>query len=139
MADTPPSNPDQPTPANTEIGVDRWVSEADERRDRGGLGGRIQRLWGGLPPSGKLALLTPAIFLPFLPLSEATIYNYGLFIHMTRSSRSVSTSSSALRGCSTSVTSRSSASAPTPTHFSRGPITRRGTSTRTTGQPSTRS
>src|SRR6476660_68995 len=80
MADTPPPTPDQPTPANTEIGVDRWVSEADERRDRGGLGGRIQRLWGGLPPSGKLALLTPAIFLPFLPLSEATIYNYGLFI-----------------------------------------------------------
>ena len=27
-----------------------------------------------------MALLTPAIFLPFLPLSEATIYNYGLFI-----------------------------------------------------------
>src|SRR6476469_2973403 len=80
MADTPPPTPDQPTPANTEIGVDRWVSEADERRDSGGLGGRIQRLWGGLPPSGKLALLTPAIFLPFLPLSEATIYTSGLFI-----------------------------------------------------------
>src|SRR6478752_3683273 len=80
MADTTPPNPDQPASQGTEIGVDRWVSEADERRERGGLGGRIQRLWGGLPPSGKLALLTPAIFLPFLPLSEATIYNYGLFI-----------------------------------------------------------
>jgi branched-chain amino acid transport system permease protein len=80
MADTPPPTPDPRAPANTEIGVDRWVSEADERRERGGLGGRIQRLWGGLPPSGKLALLTPAIFLPFLPVSDATVYNYGLFI-----------------------------------------------------------
>src|SRR5436305_1578009 len=79
MADTPPT-PEPPAPPSSQIGVDRWVSEADERRERGGLGGRIQRLWGGLPPSGKLALLTPAIFLPFLPLSEATIYNYGLFI-----------------------------------------------------------
>src|SRR3954454_2869636 len=81
MADTSPPTPDPPNPANTEIGVDRWVSEADERREQGrGLGGRIQRVWGGLPPSGKLALLTPAILLPFLPLSEANIYNYGLFI-----------------------------------------------------------
>src|SRR3954451_18935750 len=79
MADTPPT-PEPPAPGSTQIGVDRWVSEADERHERRGFGGRIQRLWGGLPPSGKLALLTPAIFLPFLPLSEATIYNYGLFI-----------------------------------------------------------
>src|SRR5437764_5199658 len=80
MADTPPPTPDPSAPASTEIGVDRWVSEADERRERGGLGGRIQRLWGVLPPSGKLALLTPAIMVPFLPLSEANVYNYGLFI-----------------------------------------------------------
>ncbi len=79
MADTPPT-PEPPAPPSTQIGVDRWVSEADERHERRGLGGRIQRLWGGLPPSGKLALLTPAIFFPFLPLREATLYNYGLFI-----------------------------------------------------------
>src|SRR4051795_306212 len=79
MADTPPT-PEPPAPGSTQIGVDRWVSEADERHELRGFGGRIQRLWGGLPPSGKLALLTPAIFLPFLPLSEATLYNYGLFI-----------------------------------------------------------
>jgi ABC-type branched-subunit amino acid transport system permease subunit len=79
MADTPPT-PEPPAPASAQIGVDRWVSEADERHERRGLGGRIQRLWGGLPPSGKLALLTPAVLLPFLPLSEATLYNYGLFI-----------------------------------------------------------
>src|SRR3954451_4448338 len=79
MADTPPT-PEPPAPGSTQIGVDRWVSEADERHERRGFGGRIQRLWGGLPPSGKLALLTPAVFLPFLPLSEATVYNYGLFI-----------------------------------------------------------
>src|SRR5438105_10140387 len=29
---------DPRAPASTEIGVDRWVSEADERRERGGLG-----------------------------------------------------------------------------------------------------
>jgi len=80
MAETSPPPPDAPASASTEIGVDRWVSEADERRARGGLGGRIQHVWGMLPPSGKLALITPAILVPFLPLSEGNVYNYGLFI-----------------------------------------------------------
>jgi len=80
MAETSPPPPDAPASASTEIGVDRWVSEADERRARGGLGGRIQHVWGMLPPSGKLALITQAILVPFLPLSEGNVYNYGLFI-----------------------------------------------------------
>jgi len=65
-----------------QIGVDQWVERADERTERrGGVGGRIGRLWGRLPPGGKLALLTPAILVPFLPfVSEGNLFNYGLFI-----------------------------------------------------------
>jgi branched-chain amino acid transport system permease protein len=34
-----------------------------------------------LPPAGKLALLTPAIAVPFLPfVSEGNLFNYGIFI-----------------------------------------------------------
>ena len=80
MAETSPPTPGAPGTARTEIGVDRWVSEAEERRERGGLGGRIKHVWGMIPPAGKLALITPAVAVPFLPLSEANVYNYGLFI-----------------------------------------------------------
>jgi ABC-type branched-subunit amino acid transport system permease subunit len=65
-----------------QIGIDQWVEQADERIERrGGLGGRITRIWERLPPAGKLALLTPAILVPFLPfVSEGNLFNYGLFI-----------------------------------------------------------
>src|SRR5436309_9821606 len=77
MADTSPPTPEPPAAATAQIGVDSWVSEEDQRREgRKWLG----RTWERLPPAGKLALLTPAILVPFLPLSEANIYNYGLFI-----------------------------------------------------------
>ena len=33
-----------------------------------------------LPPAGKLALLTPAIAVPFLPISNGNLFNYGIFI-----------------------------------------------------------
>ena len=77
MAETSPPTPEPPVAASEQIGVDSWVSEEDQRRE-----GRswIGRVWESLPPAGKLALLTPAIMVPFLPLSEANIYNYGLFI-----------------------------------------------------------
>src|SRR5213079_3488898 len=77
MADTSPPTPEPPAAATAQIGVDSWVSEEDQRREgRNWLG----RTWERLPPAGKLALLTPAIAVPFLPLSEANIYNYGFFI-----------------------------------------------------------
>jgi hypothetical protein len=63
-----PADPDvPPTPAATgQIGVDRWVSESGERREQPRrLLGRISDLWGQLPAAGKLALLTPAIVVPF--------------------------------------------------------------------------
>ncbi|MGZ4308003.1 MAG: branched-chain amino acid ABC transporter permease [Gaiellaceae bacterium] len=77
MADTSPPTPEPPAAATAQIGVDSWVSEEDQRREGRN---RLGRTWERLPPAGKLALLTPAILVPFLPLSEANVYNYGLFI-----------------------------------------------------------
>jgi ABC-type branched-subunit amino acid transport system permease subunit len=65
-----------------QIGIDQWVEQADERIERrGGFAGRIAHIWELLPAAGKLALLTPAILVPFLPfVSEGNLFNYGLFI-----------------------------------------------------------
>jgi branched-chain amino acid transport system permease protein len=65
-----------------QIGIDQWVEQADERIERrGGLAGRVGRLWERTPPAGKLAVLTPAVLVPFLPfVSEGNLFNYGLFI-----------------------------------------------------------
>ena len=81
MTEQPPRDAEAAEPADHGIGVDRWVSQSDERtRELPGLRGRIQRGWRRLPPAGKLALLTPAILVPFLPISNGNLYNYGLFI-----------------------------------------------------------
>jgi branched-chain amino acid transport system permease protein len=76
---TPPGTPAPPT---GQIGVDSWVSEADERRGRHtGVWGYVIRAWAGLPPAGKLALITPAIAIPFIPVvSTGNLFNYGIFI-----------------------------------------------------------
>ena len=65
-----------------QIGIDQWVEQADERIHRPtGLGGRLARVWERIPAAGKLALLTPAVLVPFLPfVSEGNLFNYGLFI-----------------------------------------------------------
>ena len=82
MTERPEGTPEGAEPAETSgIGVDQWVAESDDRRERhSGLRGRIEHLWGILPPAGKLALLTPAIIVPFLPISNGNLYNYGVFI-----------------------------------------------------------
>jgi ABC-type branched-subunit amino acid transport system permease subunit len=69
-------------PGSGQIGIDTWVEQADERIERrGGLAGRITRIWERIPAAGKLALLTPAILVPFLPfVSEGNLFNYGIFI-----------------------------------------------------------
>jgi branched-chain amino acid transport system permease protein len=76
---TPPGTPAPPT---GQIGVDSWVSEADERRgQQTGVWGYVTRAWAGLPPAGKLALITPAIAIPFIPVvSTGNLFNYGIFI-----------------------------------------------------------
>ena len=78
MSENTPGIPESPT----QIGIDQWVEHADERIERPkGLGGRIGHLWARLPAAGKLAFLTPAILVPFLPfVSEGNLFNYGLFI-----------------------------------------------------------
>jgi branched-chain amino acid transport system permease protein len=83
MTSVPPEEPKPGAPAETgvQIGVDHWVAQADERRqERTGLTGRIVHVWRLLPPAGKLALLTPAIAVPFLPISQGNLFNYGIFI-----------------------------------------------------------
>jgi ABC-type branched-subunit amino acid transport system permease subunit len=77
-----PPTPETPEPAGAPIGVDQWVAQADQRRERPpGLPGRIAHTWQILPPAGKLALLTPAILVPFLPfISAGNLFNYGIFI-----------------------------------------------------------
>src|SRR4029077_6956504 len=77
-----PPNPGTPGEADGPIGVDQWVAQADERREElTGVGGRIVHLWRLLPPAGKLALITPAIAVPFLPfVSQGNLFNYGIFI-----------------------------------------------------------
>jgi branched-chain amino acid transport system permease protein len=78
VSENTPGIPDSPT----QIGVDQWVERSDENIERPrGLAGRIGWLWEHLPPAGKLAFLTPAILVPFLPfVSEGNLFNYGLFI-----------------------------------------------------------
>src|SRR4029453_4033549 len=68
--------------SGAQIGIDQWVEQADQRTERrGGLAGRVTRAWERIPAAGKLALLTPAILVPFLPfISEGNLFNYGLFI-----------------------------------------------------------
>ena len=78
MSENTPGIPE----SSTQIGVDQWVERSDENIERRrGLAGRIGRLWERLPPAGKLAFLTPAILVPFLPfVSEGNLFNYGIFI-----------------------------------------------------------
>jgi len=78
VSENTPGIPDSPS----QIGVDQWVERSDENIERRrGLAGRIGHLWELIPPAGKLAFLTPAILVPFLPfVSEGNLFNYGLFI-----------------------------------------------------------
>jgi len=78
VSENTPGIPDSPS----QIGVDQWVERSDENiEQRRGLAGRIGHLWELIPPAGKLAFLTPAILVPFLPfVSEGNLFNYGLFI-----------------------------------------------------------
>jgi branched-chain amino acid transport system permease protein len=82
VSEHPPDAPEDTGPEARGIGVDRWVAQADDRREQlAGLRGRIARIWTTLPPPGRLALLTPAIAVPFLPfVSSGNLFNYGIFI-----------------------------------------------------------
>jgi ABC-type branched-subunit amino acid transport system permease subunit len=82
MSEQAPPAPGDATPEARGIGVDKWVAQADERRERQpGWRGWVTHTWSILPAAGKLALLAPAILVPFLPfISSGNLYNYGIFI-----------------------------------------------------------
>ena len=81
MSEPSPRLPTRPHRPSPQIGVDQWVAQADDRREQAtGLRGRIAHGWRILPPAGKLALLTPAIVVPFLGISNGNLFNYGIFI-----------------------------------------------------------
>ena len=81
MTEPGPPAPGAPAEEGRQIGVDQWVAQADARREEHrGAWGSIVRIWRMLPPAGKLALLTPAIAVPFLPISNGNLFNYGIFI-----------------------------------------------------------
>jgi branched-chain amino acid transport system permease protein len=82
VAEATPPPADAPVPTTGQIGVDSWVSESDQRDARyTGAWGHVARVWDRLPPAGKLALITPAILVPFIPVvSTGNLFNYGIFI-----------------------------------------------------------
>jgi branched-chain amino acid transport system permease protein len=82
VAEATPPPADAPVPTTAQIGVDSWVTESGERQARyTGVWGHVARVWDRLPPAGKLALITPAILVPFIPfVSTGNLFNYGIFI-----------------------------------------------------------
>jgi branched-chain amino acid transport system permease protein len=76
-----PSGPEMPTgPDQPRIGVDEWVAQAEERRERGsGPGALFSRGWGATPPPVKLLVFVA--FAGTLPLwlNEGDLFAYGLY------------------------------------------------------------
>ena len=62
-----------------QVGVDDWVAQAEERRERqAGVAGAIQRGWDQVPPVGRLViLLGPFAIFPFFA-NEGNLFRYGL-------------------------------------------------------------
>jgi branched-chain amino acid transport system permease protein len=75
------SGPEIPTPRDQpRIGVDEWVAQAEERRERGrGPGALFSRGWDATPPSVKLLVFVA--FAGTLPLwlNEGDLFAYGLY------------------------------------------------------------
>src|ERR1051325_2316064 len=75
------SGPEIPTPPDQpRIGVDEWVAQAEERRERGrGPGALFEQGWGATPPPVKLLVFVA--FAGTLPLwlNEGDLFAYGLY------------------------------------------------------------
>ncbi len=75
----PPAAPDRPdATAETRIGVDTWVAEAEARRERG-WAASLRRSWDTTPASVKLLLfIGVAATLPYW-MNEGDLFSYGLY------------------------------------------------------------
>ena len=73
-------HPGRPSRREPGIGVDQWVAESTSAESAAGAARPHRPPLGDPPPAGKLALLTPAILVPFLPISNGNLFNYGVFI-----------------------------------------------------------
>jgi branched-chain amino acid transport system permease protein len=73
--------PERPEPERPRVGVDEWVAQVDERRDRPtGIAGFVHRVGELVPPGVRLAIVVVlATTLP-LWLSEGDLFNYGIFV-----------------------------------------------------------
>jgi ABC-type branched-subunit amino acid transport system permease subunit len=77
-------NPNLPAPPDEldrpRVGVDEWVAQVEERRDRyTGLSGLTRRILGGMPVSARLALfVVVAASLP-LWMGRGDLFSYGIF------------------------------------------------------------
>jgi ABC-type branched-subunit amino acid transport system permease subunit len=78
MSETPAA-PDRPdATAETRIGVDTWVAEAEGRRERG-WAASLRRSWDATPASVKLLLfIGVAATLPYW-MNEGDLFSYGLY------------------------------------------------------------
>jgi ABC-type branched-subunit amino acid transport system permease subunit len=72
--------PERPDAAQeTRIGVDEWVAQVEERRQRAHGFGWIARGWDSLSPAGRLALfVVPAALFP-LVATGGNLFRYGIF------------------------------------------------------------
>jgi branched-chain amino acid transport system permease protein len=74
-APAPPDEVDRPR-----IGVDEWVAQAEDRRERSrGLGALLSRGWGATPPSARLLLFVAIAATAPLWMNEGDLFSYGLY------------------------------------------------------------
>jgi hypothetical protein len=81
MASDRVNPPESSDPERPRVGVDEWVAQVDERRDRRtGIVGFVHRAGELVPPGVRLAIVVVlAATLP-LWLSDGDLFNYGIFV-----------------------------------------------------------
>ncbi|MBA2641334.1 MAG: branched-chain amino acid ABC transporter permease [Actinobacteria bacterium] len=76
--DLPPENVE---PGRPRVGVDEWVAQVDQRRDRPtGIAGVARRIGEVVTPPIRLAIVVVLAALVPLWLGEGDLFNYGIFV-----------------------------------------------------------
>jgi ABC-type branched-subunit amino acid transport system permease subunit len=71
---------DSPDLVTPRVGVDEWVAQVEDRRERhAGLAGLAQRVIGSVPPSARLALFAAAAATLPLWMGRGDLFSYGIF------------------------------------------------------------